>query len=194
MAAKTTDQPHIERFADHDIIRQPNMLQGALRPTTPAERDDPVARAERALGRISHEFGEWMSSECARLAAAHAAIQENGWSDARKDALFRAAHDIKGEAATFGFPTAAIAAESLCRMIEHAPDLTHVPSNLIGHHVDAIKAIVQSQHAIANSGVAEEISSRLRKIADDFLEQANLDRPDRLQILFPHQAPSLAPK
>src|SRR5262245_32268163 len=40
-----------------------------------------------------------------------------------KDALFHAAHDIKGEAATFGFPAVASAAQSLCRLIEHTLDI-----------------------------------------------------------------------
>lgn len=55
--------------------------------------------------------------------AAYAAIARDGLNGENREELFRAAHDIKGGAATFGFPTAAAAAESLCRIIEHAPDL-----------------------------------------------------------------------
>ncbi len=36
----------------------------------------------------------------------------------QREALFRAAHDIKGQAATLGFPLAAAVADSLCRLIE----------------------------------------------------------------------------
>ena len=61
-----------------------------------------------------------------------------------REELFRAAHDIKGDAATFGFPSAAVAAESLCRIIEHAPDLEKVPAELITHHINAIQAIVHN--------------------------------------------------
>ena len=44
--------------------------------------------------------------------------------------LFRAAHDIKGEASTFGFPAVAGVAESLCRLIEHTPDMQRIPLTL----------------------------------------------------------------
>ncbi|MGC3956684.1 MAG: Hpt domain-containing protein [Verrucomicrobiota bacterium] len=44
-----------------------------------------------------------------------------------RDELFHAAHDIKGDAATFGYPSAAPIAESLCRLIEHTPDLAQDP-------------------------------------------------------------------
>ena len=64
-----------------------------------------------------------MGIEADRLSAAHAAILSDGFTNDTREELFRAAHDIKGDAATFGFPSAGAAAESLCRIIEHAPDL-----------------------------------------------------------------------
>ena len=69
----------------------------------------------------------------------------DGFTDDTREELFRAAHDIKGDAATFGFPSAGAAAESLCRIIEHAPDLDQVPSDLIAHHINAIQAIVRER-------------------------------------------------
>ena len=57
--------------------------------------------------------------------------------------LFHAAHDIKGEAATFGFPWVASLAESLSRLIEHTPDMKRIPLTLVDQHVDAIRAIIR---------------------------------------------------
>ena len=99
-----------------------------IRPVDEKDSDDPVARAEQALAGLSGEFRKWMSVECDRLAAAHAVILKQGFNRVTREELFRAAHDIKGDAATFGYPTAAAAAESLCRIIEHAPDLSKVPA------------------------------------------------------------------
>ena len=85
--------------------------------------DDPVARAEKALAALSREFGSWMESECERLDKARQRVNTSGFTKANKEALFHAAHDIKGEAATFGFPLVAAAADSLCRLIEYTPDV-----------------------------------------------------------------------
>src|SRR3954454_1369424 len=124
----------IATFADHQMITQPNPLRKVLRRVDDKDPDDPVARAEKALAGLSGEFNHWMAIECERLASAHAAILKHGFTTDSSEELFRAAHDIKGDAATFGFPTAGAAAESLCRIIDHAPHLERVPAELIAHH------------------------------------------------------------
>src|ERR1700737_731641 len=138
---KPTTTLQIETFADHHVITQPNPLRKVLRRVAKKDLDDPVARAEKALAGLSGEFKNWMSIEADRLSAAHAAILRHGFTNFPREELFRAAHDIKGDAATFGYPSAGAAAESLCRIIEHAPHLDEVPSDLIAHHITAIQAI-----------------------------------------------------
>src|SRR6202020_1833960 len=138
MAKEKPGTLQIETFADHHVITQPNPLRKVLRRVAEKDLDDPVARAEKALAGLSGEFKNWMEVETGRLAAAHAAILKNGFTKATREELFRAAHDIKGDAATFGYPSAGAAADSLCRIIEHAPDLGQVPPQLIAHHINAM--------------------------------------------------------
>src|SRR5436853_4544737 len=95
----------IKAFADHHVITQPNPLRNVLRRVPESDLDDPVARAEKALAALSGEFQNWMEIEADRVAAAHAAILKSGFTEAMREELFRAAHDIKGDAATFGFPS-----------------------------------------------------------------------------------------
>ncbi|MDP1583542.1 MAG: Hpt domain-containing protein [Bradyrhizobium sp.] len=190
MAREKPATVQIESFADHHVITQPNPLRKVLRRIAPRDLDDPVARAEKALAGLSGEFKNWMTIEADRLSDAHAAILRDGFTDVTRAELFRAAHDIKGDAATFGFPSAAAAAESLCRIIEHAPDLDEVPSNLIAHHINAIQAIVRERTKLDTAATAGELSKQLRDIADVFLTQANRDRPEHLEAVL---APSIAP-
>jgi HPt (histidine-containing phosphotransfer) domain-containing protein len=180
----------IKRFTDHQVITQPNPLRNVLRRVVQEDLDDPVARAEKALAGLSSEFRNWMSVETDRLAAAHAAILEHGFTDATRQELFRAAHDIKGDAATFGYPSAGAAAESLCRIIEHAPDLDKVPSDLIAHHINAIQAIVRERTNLDTATLASELSRQLRGVADEYLTHANRDRPEHLEAIL---APSIVP-
>jgi HPt (histidine-containing phosphotransfer) domain-containing protein len=189
----TKDKPgalEIKTFADHHVITQPNPLQNVLRRVAEQDLDDPVARAEKALAGLSGEFKNWMGIEADRLAAAHAAILRNGFTKLAREELFRAAHDIKGDAATFGYPSAGAAAESLCRIIEHAPDLDRVPSDLIAHHINAIQAIVRERTKLDTVSTASELSRKLRGVADEYLTHANRDRPEHLEAIL---APSIAP-
>ncbi|WP_441230083.1 Hpt domain-containing protein [Tardiphaga sp. 215_C5_N2_1] len=188
---KAPAPPKVQAFADHQVITPPNTLKHAIRRVIDRELDDPVARAEQALANLSGEFKTWMRSECDRLAAAYAAILKKGFDTHTRGELFRAAHDIKGDASTFGFPAAGVAAESLCRILEHAPDLDAVPPDLIQHHIDAIQAIVREHNTIEKAGVANELSARLRAVADDYLTLVNRDRPDHLEMI---SAPSIVPK
>jgi len=180
----------IKTFADHHVITQPNPLRKVLRRVTKTDREDPVARAEKALAGLSGEFKKWMAIEADRLSAAHAVILKHGFTDETREELFRAAHDIKGDAATFGYPSAGAAAESLCRIIEHAPDLEKVPSELIVYHINAIAAIVRERTKLDTISTASALSRQLRGVADEYLVQVNRDRPEHLEAIL---APSIAP-
>ena len=181
----------VKTYATHHVITQPNPLRKVLRRVDERDLDDPVARAEAALAGLSGEFRDWMLVEADRLSAAHGAILKNGFSDKAAEELFRAAHDIKGDAATFGYPSAAAAAESLCRIIEHAPDLEKVPSELIKHHINAIQAIVRDHTKLDTTATAGELSRKLRGVADEYLIRVNSDRPEHLEAVL---GPSLVPE
>ncbi len=180
----------IKSYATHHVITQPNPLHKVLRRVAEEDLDDPVARAEKALAELSGEFKNWMAIEADRLSAAHASVLSQGFTETNCEELFRAAHDIKGDAVTFGYPSAAAAAESLCRIIEHAPDLDKVPPELITHHVQAIQAIVHDHTKLDSLTIASELSRRLRKVADEYLVHVNRERPDHLEAIM---APSIVP-
>jgi len=190
MAREKPGTLEVKSYADHHVITQPNPLRKVLLRVPESDLDDPVARAEKALAGLSGEFKSWMTIEADRLSAAHAMILKHGFIDQNREELFRAAHDIKGDAATFGFPSASAAAESLCRIIEHAPDLDLVPSSLIAHHINAIQAIVRERSGFDTAAMASELSRQLRGVADEFLTYANRDRPEHLEAIL---APSIVP-
>jgi hypothetical protein len=105
--------------------------------------------------------------------------------------LFHAAHDIKGEAATFGFPAVAAPANSLCRLIEHTPDVTRIPMSLVDQHVDAVRAIIRENARVDVAKLADTLTRKLRAVTDEFLARENRDRPDVLEGIL---APPLAPE
>jgi hypothetical protein len=181
----------VKTFTTHHVITQPNPLRKVLRRVEDdKDADDAVARAEQALAGLSGEFKGWMLTEADRLSAAYAVIRDKGFTQTASEELFRAAHDIKGDAATFGYFYAGAVADSLCRVIEHAPDLSRVPPELIEHHVNSIQAIVRDHTKFDATTVATELSRRLRRVADEYLAHANRDRPEHLEAIL---APSIVP-
>jgi HPt (histidine-containing phosphotransfer) domain-containing protein len=109
--------------------------------------------------------------------------------DTRQE-LFLAAHDLKGDAGTFGYAAAAPAADSLCRLIEHTPDPAKIPLALVDQHVDAVRAIVREYGREDILQVAVALTNRLRQVTDEFLVSVNRHRPDYLKSIT---SPPLVP-
>jgi len=183
----------VATYGDHEVITPENKLRKAVsaKPMLPGEDDDPVTRAEQALADLSGEFGSWMDQECDRLDKARREVAHGGFTKANKDALFHAAHDIKGEAATFGYPAVASAADSLCRLIELTPDPTRIPIKLVDQHVDAVRAIYREYARSDAKDLAALLTRRLRDVTDDFLIHENRGRPEVLEQI---KGPPLAPE
>ena len=104
-----------------------------------------------------------------RLEAARGEMRREGMTKKTHNELFRAAHDIKGEAATFGYPAIAPIAESLCRLLEHTPDIKRIPLALVEQHVDAVRAIAREHTRADRAGMARALGRKLREVTDEFL-------------------------
>jgi HPt (histidine-containing phosphotransfer) domain-containing protein len=189
MTRRKDETPSVATYADHEVITPPHELRKAVNLAGDAT-DDPVARAEAALAELSSEFGTWMDSECERLESARQDVAHKGLTEATQAVLFRAAHDIKGEAATFGYPAVASVADSLCRLIEHTPEMQRIPLPLVDQHVDAVRAITREYGRADLLDIASALTKRLREVTDEFLTKENSFRPDYLESIF---APPLAP-
>ncbi|MDI1346621.1 MAG: Hpt domain-containing protein [Pseudolabrys sp.] len=183
----------IATYGDHEVIKPENKLRKVVSdtPFVPGE-DDPVARAERALAELSGEFGSMMDEECDRLDKERRAVLAQGFTMANKERLFHAAHDIKGQAATFGYPAVAAAADSLCRLIEYTPDATRIPARLVDQHVDAVRAIYREYSRNDAQDLASMLTVRLREVTDEFLIRENRNRPDILEQIT--GGPSIVPE
>jgi HPt (histidine-containing phosphotransfer) domain-containing protein len=183
------DAPSVATYADYEVITPPHELRKVLAPAGDVI-DDPVGRAEAALAELSSEFSGWMESECDRLEAARQDVKRGGFTQKSHEVLFRAAHDIKGEAGTFGYPAVAGIANSLCRLIEHTPDMQRIPLPLVDQHVDAVRAVVREYGRPDLLDAATALTKRLREVTDEFLKTENSFRPDYLENIF---APPLVP-
>jgi len=189
MAARKT-KASVMTYGDHEMIVPDENLRAAVLKGDPLPgEEDPVGRAEKALANLAGEFAAWMNTECDRLDRARRDIAANGFSKENKDALFHAAHDLKGEAATFGYPAVAVAANSLCRLIEYTPKASQIPLRLVEQHVDAVRSIYRKYARSDAQQLAAVLTQRLREVTDEFLLAQNRGRPE---VLAEIKSPPLA--
>jgi hypothetical protein len=110
----------------HEVLYPPNPLSSKVRevPSTGASEADLVARAERAVAAMSHDFADWLVEELDRLVAARERITKVGLQDevARAE-LYRVCHDLRGQAPMLGFPLAARVADGVCTRTRRGREL-----------------------------------------------------------------------
>lgn len=130
---------------------------------------DPVKAAEAALKRMERTFVVWIAEESDRLLQAMIECDRAGYAKEERDLLFRTAHDIKGQAATLGYPLAGRVAASLCLLLDLVADANQLPRELVRQHVLAIRAIVNEDARDEKNEVARRLADRLDEVTGDYL-------------------------
>jgi chemotaxis protein histidine kinase CheA len=147
-----------------EIFMPPNTLKAKMGSAGTGLDLAAVKRAEQAMEGLKTEFSSWMNADVERLANCRDAYAAKPDEDAKGD-LYRAAHDVKGQAMTFEFPFAARIASSLCKMLD-APGAA--PLKLVDAHVDAIRVVVvrnmKDMRDPISIALAEELEARVTGI------------------------------
>ena len=147
-----------------EIFTPPNMLKAKVGGTGLGLDMAALKRAETAIESLNVEFSNWMNADIETLGKSRDAFAVKP-NDETRAALFRASHDLKGQALTFEHPVVARMAASLCKLIDGSPD---VPLLLIDAHVNAIRILVkQNVRDISDpttNALAAELETQVREL------------------------------
>lgn len=121
-----------------------------------------VKKAEQAVEDLREEFTAWLTEDIGRLAETRDAYLKDA-SVEKLGNLFRASHDLKGQAATFNFPLVARIASSLCKLTDETSNGLELPKTLVDAHVDAIKVIVRDSVTDPSNEMASLLSAELER-------------------------------
>lgn len=150
-----------------ELFMPPNMLKAKVGGTIVGVDMAAVKRAEAAMDELKSEFAEWAQDDVRKLVAAREAFAAKPEPVTRAGVL-RAAHDMKGQAATFNYPLIGRVAGSLSRLIHDLPPSAEVPLALVDAHVNAIHVIYRDKVMDMSNRVAlalsEELEARVAEI------------------------------
>lgn len=168
------DEASVSAFADHEIVTPKRNLKTYGRKAKIKVDEfgfdmEAIERAEAALADLSSEFEDWMAKEVDRLTRARDVLVAEGVHAGSRATIYIASHDIKGEAATFGYPLAGRVAESLCHLLDGIADDDRVPADLVVQHADAIRAIVRENAKGIDHPLAVALSQRLGEATTQML-------------------------
>jgi cytochrome c556 len=172
------DEATVSAFADHEVVTPKRNLKSYGKKAKIKVDEfgfdmEAIERAEAALADLSSEFDDWMAKEVERLTRARDAVAAEGITAGTRANIYIASHDIKGEAATFGYPLAARVAESLCQLLDGIADDDKVPADLVIQHADAIRAIVRESAKGTDHPLAMTLSDRLGEATTQMLVTIN---------------------
>ncbi len=149
-----------------ELFMPPNMLKAKVGGTFAGLDMAAVNRAETAMEALKSEFANWAQDDVRRLVAARNDFAADP-GEASRAGLLRAAHDMKGQAATFNYPLIARVAGSLSQLIHDTPARAEVSLSLVDAHVNAIHVIYRDKVMDMSNKVALVLAEELEaRVAD----------------------------
>jgi chemotaxis protein histidine kinase CheA len=127
-----------------ELFMPPNMLKAKVGGLFSGMDMNAMKRAEAAMEDLKDQFAGWAADDVKRLVEARAAFAKSP-DAATRAALLRAAHDMKGQAATFNYPLIARVAGSLSKLIGELGEDKVLPLGLVDAHVSAIHVIYRDK-------------------------------------------------
>ena len=104
----------------HRIIRPANRLQIKAR-LSDLTVTQMMAKAHEVMATIAQGYSKWLLADLKALIKAHDGLRQNPNDADVKAELFRIAHDVRGQAASFGYDLASEMGASLCHYLVSVP-------------------------------------------------------------------------
>jgi len=149
-----------------EIFMPPNILKAKVGSAVGGIDMAAVKRGEAAFENLKSEFNDWLATDVTRLGECRDRYAQDPNSETR-DELFRAAHDLKGEAATLDFPIISRIAASLSHLIDTTGAAGAFSLGLVDAHVAAIRVAFRDKIRSASdetvAALADELEARVKE-------------------------------
>lgn len=133
-----------------------------------------IRRAQEAVEALSSEFPDWMRDDVTKLDEAWRRVRETYGTEPAFESLLLAALSIKGMSAMLGYPYSGQICASLVELIEESPDRSRIPLELIGHHVNAVKAEFREQVDESMRKTARALVAALHRVSSAFIHNEKM--------------------
>ncbi len=163
-----------------EMITPPNHLKSKVKVLGSGDGIDmeAVARAEAAIEELSSEFDGWLAEEVKHLGDAQERTSKEGMSGEAAADFFRVAHDLKGQAETFGYPLVTDTCASLCKLFDSVSDLESQPADVVAkftkladNHVFTVRALVSGQIKDISHPMGKKLTVELYDTTTKFIKK-----------------------
>jgi len=136
-----------------------------LAPGNTSISPEALEEAEKALGKMSEDYPDWVSNIIGKLQEQHGRCVDT--PEMRRDCfeeINHMAHDMKGQGGTFGYPLITNFADSLYGFtIQRPGEITDSQVELIKSHLDAMRAVIRGRVSGDGGEIGTKLSESLNK-------------------------------
>ncbi len=127
---------------------------------------DDYEKAMDVLADLAKEYEGWVRADLKRLNETFAAAQTNEKDRTRliQSDLFRIAHDMKGQGATFDYDLITQIGNHLCRYIEKKSSYGQVEMDAIDKHIKALNQIVDNRLTGDGGSAGQHMSAQIEEL------------------------------
>lgn len=154
-----------DKKASVRVERPPNRLSEKVPKTGGKTLQQAVADADRAIERLSKDYDKHLAEDMDALGKYMTAVKADPSSENLKT-LFRLVHNMRGQAATFGFPLITEVGRSLCLYLLETEDEPDANITLIEQHVNALRVIYREKIEGAGDTVSRQVVAALMKAVE----------------------------
>lgn len=153
----------------------PNLKSGAPSSDEPAGQGgmaEVLARAQAAVEDLAKGYTTWARADVERACKAlQAAVSDAPQRAQHIEALFRVAHDLKGQGASFGYPLVTRLADSLCKLTrDRGRSYEDRHLDLARSHLDAMLLVLTKEIKGDGGQVGAELAAKLKGRVDETLD------------------------
>lgn len=160
----------MEKKKPIEIITPPNVLKAKLGGPLNINSAEAIARAERALENLSHEFQDWLDEEIGRVEAAWEQSKNLSDRENQLTSVYGASHDLKGLATTYGYPLITRYANSLCKLLGTEEARAKAPAQLIEAHVKACRTAMRQNIKAPDHPIGVALAVELETQISEYVE------------------------
>lgn len=124
-----------------------------------------MLRAEDAVAELAADYTVWAIGDVKRAEDAFAlAKSEPEKRHFHLDTLYSAAHDMKGQGGSFGYPLVTKIGQSLCRYL-HSGEMDEASFPVIQAHLGALRLIIEKSIKGEGGPVGAKLVAKLESLA-----------------------------
>ena len=128
---------------------------------------DEYEKAMAVLNDLAKDYLVWVQEDLQKLKDAYQralSLDGENRTDVIRNELFRTAHDMKGQGATFGYDLVTYVGNHLCRYIERFDCFNEEEMTAIDTHINALQQIIENQLIGAGGPEGENLKKMVESL------------------------------